>query len=82
MTQEEYAAMLHSPFTPSLEDFARMEEYDSNTAWRLDTGDLVNLLEAAQERLEAVMKVCSDAEGYGEALEVKDIHKAVRGEVQ
>lgn len=54
MTKEEYeAALIDLNYrTPSLEMFREMEEYDDNVVWRMETGHLVNLLDAALEEVD------------------------------
>lgn len=39
--------------SPTLEEYVRWDRWDSNLFWRLSSGDVQNLLDAAIERLEA-----------------------------
>lgn len=47
--KEKYAKFLKACElqTPSLDDYRKWVEYDSNLPWRLEHGDLLNLLEEA-----------------------------------
>jgi hypothetical protein len=55
---EEYAAFLERlddshAATPPLAEYLRWCAYDGNLPWRLQSGDLVNLLDQAVDALEA-----------------------------
>lgn len=62
--------MTYEP-SPSLEAFRERERADPNYFWRLQSGDHLNLLDDAIERLDeaeakiaAVLRLCEAADGY------------------
>lgn len=54
LTLSEYQALLVSAVGPDLATFRRMEAFDPNTIWRLDTGVVSNLLEEAIELIDTL----------------------------
>lgn len=59
MTKEEYEAALADlrHRTPSLEMFRKMEAYDDNVVWRMESGHVVNLLDMALEEIDRLSKM-------------------------
>lgn len=55
------AAVEASGVTPSLAEFARWWEFDSNLPWRMDAGHLINLLETAVDQIEQVTEIVDPA---------------------
>lgn len=59
LTLSEYRELLIAAIGPDLATFRRMEAFDSNTIWRLDTGTVANLLEEAIELIDKLTGTAS-----------------------
>ena len=57
----QYEQLLSQEGTVSLEQFRAMEEYDGNVFWRLDSGHIQNLLDAALEHNDVLARALEEA---------------------